>query len=130
MIVLNWFLTFIWRVWWHVRSEILGTSDLQASQTWHCEILCYPLPLHTKFIFIIYHNRCYDIHNRCYVIHPSLLSGINELSSNPPCFCYSYIQLITKSFRLSLEISWFVPSATLVIFCWDYFPSTARLSSF
>lgn len=37
-------------------------------------------------------------------IHPSMLSGICELSSNPPCCCYSYIQLITKSFRLSWNL--------------------------
>ena len=66
-----------------MRSEILGTSDPQASQTWH------PLPLHTKFIFIIYHNRCYNypsqfVRNKWVILKPSmLLLLIFNWSPNP-----------------------------------------------
>lgn len=63
-----------------MKSKILGTSDPQASQTRHCEIRCYLLlPLHTKFIFIVYHNRCYNypsqyvVRNMWVILKPPML---------------------------------------------------------
>lgn len=82
--------------WWHVKSKNLRNFWSTSISNWHKNSMLPSSPPTHKvhFVYII---------TDVIAIHPNdVLSGICELSSNPPCCCYSYIQLITKSFRLSL----------------------------